>query len=72
MTPNEIKGRVIARFGTMRACARRIGCGEAELSHTVHLRREYPQIRHDLANALGMKTEELFRPFQKEPVRRAA
>lgn len=71
MTPNEIKGALIARYGTLRHAARILGVESAELSHTIHMRREYPKIRSLIARALGRDVRQVFPPFHKQAARAA-
>lgn len=60
MTPTVIKAQMALRSLTLRATARKIGCGEAQLSQTISGDRINPAIREKLAALFGMTAEEMF------------
>ncbi|MGH9943325.1 MAG: hypothetical protein ACRD9R_13330 [Pyrinomonadaceae bacterium] len=60
MSPLEIKFLVMRKFGTITACAMKLGCYREELSMCIRQVRVYSHLRQKLADELGMPVEQLF------------
>lgn len=60
MTPKEIKHILFERDLTVAGLAKKIGCRREELSMCIRRVRKYPELRKELARALGVSVQELF------------
>jgi hypothetical protein len=60
MSPLKIKFLAMEKFGTITACAFKLGCRREELSMCIRQVRIYPLLREKLADELGYSVEQLF------------
>jgi len=60
MSPLEIKILLLRHGKTISELARNFGCFREELSMCIRQVREYPRLRRQLSNELGMTVEQLF------------
>lgn len=66
MKPCEIKGALIARFGSVNAAANAFGVRVQELGHCMQMRRPYFNIRRQISAALGKPVRDIFPPSKSE------
>ena len=52
---NQVKAKIVLRFGTVTACARHIGCSDEAIRLSV--KGKCPQVARKLKLALGSATE---------------
>jgi predicted amino acid racemase len=60
MSPIEIRVLLLRRGLTIQGLADEFGCYRQELSMTINRRRDYPALREQLAQKLGLTVEQLF------------